>query len=179
MLSDLRGLAERRGMAVRTVEGAWPDVAADVPVADVVVCHHVLYNAADLVPFVRAMAHHARRRVVVEITDRHPLWWTKPLWRRFHDLTRPDGPTADDAEEALRAAGFDVGREDFDPPETPSGFERREDAVAFVRRRLCLTADRDLEVVEAVGDVLVERAGLWSIRAPGRRLVTLWWDAPA
>ena len=56
------------------------------------------------------------------------------------------------------------------------GFERRDDAIALVRRRLCLKADRDGEIAESLGDRLKQRNGLWSAGPAEQRLVTLWWD---
>ncbi len=175
MLAAFREAAAGR-VAVRAIQGSWPEVAPRVAPADVVVCHHVLYNAADLGSFVAALTDHARRRVVVEILFHHPLAWMNDLWVRFHGLRRPEGPTADDAEAALRELGLEVGREDHLLPPLPAGFERREDAVALVRRRLCLTPDRDPEVEEALGDRLRERDGLWSAGPERQTVVTLWWD---
>jgi SAM-dependent methyltransferase len=176
MLAAFEEGASAAGVRAQAFEGAWPDVAPRIPRADVVVCHHVLYNVRDLGPFVGALDAHARRRVVVEITDTHPLAWMSDLWRRFHSLERPDGPTADDALEALHELGLDARRDA--EPRTPlsSGFERREDAIALVRRRLCLRPDRDQEIEDALGDRLTERGGLWSAGPPTQTLVTLWWD---
>ena len=47
-----RGGGRRRR---RTVLGRWPDAAAQAGPADVVTCHHVVYNVPDLEPFVRAL----------------------------------------------------------------------------------------------------------------------------
>ena len=49
-------------------------------------------------------------------------------------------------------------------------------ALAFTRRRLCLTPDRDQELAAALGDRLQGRNGLWSTGPPSRTFVTLWWD---
>jgi hypothetical protein len=144
--------------------------------ADVVVCGHVFYNVQDLVPFVRELTSHARRRVVVELTDRHPWAWMHDLWMRFHELERPDGPTAGDAASVLREAGLEAVREDREEPGT-GGFERREDAVALVRRRLCLRPERDEEVAAALGERLARRDELWSAGPSTQRIATLWWDA--
>ncbi|HET7235267.1 MAG TPA: methyltransferase domain-containing protein [Actinomycetota bacterium] len=176
MLEAFEQGARAAGVAARTFEGGWPDVAAEVPKADVVVCSHVLYNVRDLEPFVRALDAHARRRGVVEITATHPLAWMSDLWQRFHALERPDGPTADDAFDALAELGMSPEREDEARTPLSSGFERREDAVALVRRRLCLPAERDPEVAEALGDLLAQRDGLWSAGPAAQTLVTLWWD---
>jgi hypothetical protein len=139
----------------------------------------VLYNVADLEPFVRALDAHVRRRVVVEITSTHPLVWMGDLWRRFHGLERPTGPSADLAVDAIRELGIEVHREDEARVPRSGGFDRREDAAAFIRRRLCLSADRDAEVAEALGDGLVERDGLWAASPVDHPIVTLWWDRPA
>jgi SAM-dependent methyltransferase len=178
MLESLAAGAAAADVASVTVRGRWPDVADEVGPADVVVCGHVLYNVADPVPFVAALDAHARRRVVLELTERHPWAWMRDLWQRFHGLDRPDGPTADDAIAVLREGGFGPVREDrLSRPGGGGGFARREDAVALVRRRLCLTAERDPEIETALGDRLVRDAdGAWSAGPERHLTVTLWWD---
>jgi hypothetical protein len=179
MLDEFRQAATAAGVEAVPVLGRWPDVAAEVDAADVVVCAHVLYNVQDLEPFARALTDHARHRVVIEITSTHPLAWMSDLWLRFHGLERPTEPTADDAEEALRGSGIDVEREDLERPPRTGGFERRGDAVGLIRRRLCLTPDRDDEIAEALGHRLAQHDGLWSAGPEAQRLVTLWWDTAA
>ena len=44
MLDAFVDAARIAGVARRTVHGAWPDVAGHTPHADVVICHHVLYD---------------------------------------------------------------------------------------------------------------------------------------
>ena len=176
MLEAFGRAASDRGVAAETVDGSWPDVEPNVPIADVVVCHHVLYNVGDLEPFVRALDRHATRRVVIELTERHPLAWMSDLWLHFHGLVRPDGPSAGDAFEAIREIGIHARRETEQRAPRSGGFERREDAVALVRRRLCLRGHRDLEIADALGDRLVERDGLWSAGPTEHVVTTLWWD---
>ena len=179
MLEEFLGAAAEVGLSAGAVQGGWPEVAGSVEPADVVVCHHVLYNVQELGPFASALTDHASRRVVVEITDRHPLSWMSDLWLRFHGLERPSGPTADDCEAALAELGIHVGREDHEVDSGRGGFARREDAIALVRRRLCLPAERDAEVASALGRDLREREGLWSAGPKRQMLVTLWWDGGA
>src|SRR5207244_10670425 len=96
----LDGFAARaRGLGVRhtTIEGSWPEVASRTPGADVVLCHHVVYNVADLAGFADALTARAARRVVVELTTTHPLAWMAPCWEAGHGPAPADRPTADDA----------------------------------------------------------------------------------
>jgi hypothetical protein len=90
------------------IAGRWPDVADQAPVAAVVVCRHVVYNAADLAPFLAALHGHAERRVVVELTELHPQSDLGPLWKAIHGIDRPSVPTAQDAIDVAGALGYDV-----------------------------------------------------------------------
>lgn len=165
MLESFAGLAARRGVDHAEVQGTWPEVAAEVEPADVVVCAHVFYNVPDLEPFVAALTAKARRRVVVELTNAHPQASLNPLWHRFHGLDRPTDPTADDAIAVLAELGLPVGVERW---EAPGRWETapREELVAFARQRLCLLPERDPEVAAALDEDFVTGP---------RQLVTLWW----
>jgi SAM-dependent methyltransferase len=169
MLAAFAALADRLGVAHAEVEGNWPDVASSVAPADVVVCHHVVYNVPDLVAFVEALTAKARHRVVVELTADHPQSTLNPLWQQFHGLDRPNRPTAEDAAAVLRELGLDVGREEWEAPSRWMGSDPSE-LVAFVRRRLCLPPERDPDVAAALGDDLG--------RGP-RPMVTMWWPGTA
>lgn len=164
MLDVFADQATRRGVASETILGDWPDVADHTPECDVVVCHHVFYNVADLRPFVEALTSHARRRVVVELPQRHPLSSLTPLWRKFWDLERPEAPTHLDALEAVRETGVDAHLEEFVEPLLTG--EIPDEQVANTRIRLCLTPDRDPEVRAAIAEHPVTE----------RRLATIWWD---
>jgi len=83
MLTEYAAQAERCGVEHDEIAGTWPDVATQVGITDVVACHHVFYNVADLPPFVAALTAAAKRRVVVELTATHPLTASAPLWRHF------------------------------------------------------------------------------------------------
>jgi SAM-dependent methyltransferase len=178
MVAAFLAAAEAADVAAEGIEGRWPEVAGRVGPADVVVCHHVLYNVPDLAPFVDALTGHARHRVVVELTDRHPLANLAPLWRRFHDLDRPTGPTAGDAVAALRALGLDPARVDWEAGEG-LGFDDFGELVAFTRRRLCLPADRDPEVAEALLAAGTRQVGGVWVGGQPRRLTTLSWAGSA
>lgn len=160
--------ARRRGVRCRTFLGDWTEVESAVPVCDVVVCHHVAYNVADIGPFLSALDEHARLRVVLEVPQHHPMSSMNPLWKRFWDLDRPTRPTANDLGAIAQALGLDA-KVDHWQDET---WGRRVDMpeaerVRFARIRLCLTQDRDAEVAAA----LIEQYD-----AAPREVATVWWD---
>lgn len=165
MLAAFAERADAIGVAHTEMEGRWPDVADDAPVVDVVVCHNVFYNAADLGAFTRALTERALSRVVAEVTEEHPRAWMNPYWEHVHGLARPDVPTAADAVEVVGELGVEVAVERW---ERPSRVERtEEEIVAFVRQRLCVGPDRDPQLLQ-----LVERFPPPQSRATA----TLWWS---
>lgn len=168
MLEAFAHGADQRGVDHQEIEGSWPEAAADVEAADVVVCHHVFYNAPDLGPFATALTERARRRVVVELTARHPMTDLNDLWLHFHGLERPSGPTARDAVAVLRELGIEPAVQEWRRP-APAWLAPGPERVAFVRRRLCVGPERDAEIAR----LLEER------RRPARDLVTIWWSGSA
>jgi hypothetical protein len=135
----------------------------------------VLYDVADIGPFVEALTAHASRRVVVEITQRHPLAWTNPLWRRVHGIARPEHPTVDDAIAALRGLGLAPTLIRWERAAEPVSLEA---AAERARRNLCLPAAREAEIAALISQ-LVASGDIDAGPAVGRRPVaTLWWDAP-
>jgi SAM-dependent methyltransferase len=168
LLDALSSAAEEVGVPVRTIAGSWPESADAAGRADVVVCHHVLYNVPDLAPFITALDRAARRLVVVELTDQHPLAWMHPLWLRLHDLERPTGPTADDALAVLAEVGISPEVERWHRSYA-GGHGLDHGSVERVAQRLCLPPARHDEL----------RAALAAHPPPeGRDVITVWW-APA
>ncbi|MGO9196501.1 MAG: methyltransferase domain-containing protein [Acidimicrobiales bacterium] len=168
MLNSFAEAATRRRARHELIAGRWPDVAATAPVADVVVCHHVAYNVPDLAPFLRALTDHARYRVVLELTERHPLSGLAPLWLSIHGLERPTAPVAADAVEVAGDLGYDVHALGFTKASLWDGAPL-EDRVAFARRQLCVGPEHDEEIA-----AFFEAAGA----GERRELATLWWDVP-
>jgi SAM-dependent methyltransferase len=165
MLRRFLALCDERDVAAEAIEGTWPEVAGRAPLADVVVCHHVAYNARDLVAFAVALTGHARHRVVVELAGAHPLTYLAPLWRRFWDLERPSGPTAQDALDVLQEAGIHPMVERSTGPRGPG--RDPHDEVATARRRLCLRPDRHDEVAEAQAERPEDDHEVWTFAWPG------------
>jgi SAM-dependent methyltransferase len=146
MLAEFTRSAAVAGVASMTVEGRWPDAANLAPVADVVVCHHVAYNVADIEPFLLALTAHARLAVVLVLPPRHPLSAWNDAWRYFWGLERPTEPTADDLAEVLAGLGLDAERWDVPRPPLARATADTATRVGSARRRLCLTEDRDEEL---------------------------------
>jgi SAM-dependent methyltransferase len=168
MLDAFADAATRRGVHARGFLGDWPDVADEVPECDVVVCHHVAYNVADIGPFLRALDAHARHRVVLELPLHHPLSHLNPLWKQFWHLDRPTGPTAHDLYAIARALGFNAHLEEWDDESWGRRVDLPEaERVRFARIRLCLSEDRDAELAAA----LIAQAD-----AEPRAVATVWWD---
>lgn len=170
MLEVFAEAAETAGVAHTEHHGRWPDIADRVGPADVVVCHHVFYNVADLAAFASALTDHARVRVVVEMTDRHPQTTNNYLWRHFWNVERPEGPSAEDAAEVLREMGIDVEIERFIRPPRWNLDEDRTELVRFIRRNLCLAPGREAEVERAIDP---------GRHAGNREAATLWWSGSA
>ena len=178
MLDLLAERAAAAGLNARTITGRWPDVADQAGPADVVTCHHVVYNVPDIWDFLESLTNHARRRVVVEMTTVHPLTSLNPLWRRFHGLQRPDGPTAADLLAILAGAGLAARHTEWSRP-AEADYEGFAELVDVTRRRLCLPADRASEVEAVLLDLGSKRDQPGDLGSSGRDVVTIWWEGTA
>ncbi|GIH96621.1 class I SAM-dependent methyltransferase [Planobispora siamensis] len=167
MLAELASRAAALGVPTRVIQGRWPDVAGQAPVADVAVAAHVVYNVPDLVPFLAGLTAHARRRVVLELPYHHPMSWLNPLWAHFHGVVRPQRPTADDVAAIAEAMGYGVRRTERLAP--LSRFADMEALAESACRRLCLDPGRAEEVIAAVTAL-----DMWPVRRD--RWITLWWE---
>lgn len=164
MLDAFRNLAAELQVAVELIEGRWPDIASTTPTADVIVCHHVLYNIPDIVPFVQALTARATRRVICELTAEHPRAWMNPHWAKFHGLARPHSPTAFDLVPILEELGIEST---VSVSRVPAPARDLDEVTEMVRRQLCLRANRDPEVRAALDD---------SPPPAVREIVTISWD---
>jgi 2-polyprenyl-3-methyl-5-hydroxy-6-metoxy-1,4-benzoquinol methylase len=178
MLGLLAARAGAAGLSTCLVTGSWPAVASQVPAADLVTCHHVVYNVPDLAPFLRALTGHARRRVVLEMTAVHPLAALSPLWQRFHGLARPDRPTAADLLGILAAMGLAAEHTEVTRPAL-ADYGSMAEVVDVTRRRLCLPPERAGEVEAALLDLGVDPELPGDLGSSGRQQVTIWWEGTA
>jgi SAM-dependent methyltransferase len=178
MLDLLAERASARGRPARCVHGSWPQVAAQVAAADVVTCHHVLYNVPDLAPFISALTSRARRLVVVELAATHPLTSLNPLWLTFHGVTRPDRPTADDVLAIAAGLGLQVGHQAWRRP-AGADYASFDELTDVTRRRLCLPAERAGDVADALTRLGVDPVHPTDLGSSGRDVMTIWWEGSA
>lgn len=167
MLDSFTVSATAVGVAIRTVLGTWPAVAAEVEAADVAVCHHAIYRVEEIEAFLEALTTHARHRVVIEVSAHSPLSGLDPLWKSFHGIERPDPLVADELQAVLEAMGVPVQREDVVLP--PRIQEVNQALVAFARRRLHVGPERDAEIEEY----------LRTRDVPEQQVVALYWPGTA
>ena len=165
MLTMFSENAKKRGLTSDVFEEFWPAVSASVPVADVVTCHNVVYNVPEIVPFLKALDEHARKRVVIEMPIHHPLANMDKLWKHFWSLERPKDPSPADLIEVLKEIGINAQVEYW--PGTAREQLDIDQTAEFNRIRLCLPKSRFAEVK----DFLISQPG--SIE---RDLATIWWD---
>ena len=165
MLDMFANQAEAKGLKHQEIFGDWPAVENNSPVADVVTCHHVVYNVSNIVPFLRALNNHATKRVVIEMPQEHPLSGMRSAWKKFWNLDRPNAPTPSDLVAVLKEMGI-VANLELSQGGAPRSVDPR-DAVRFMRIRLCLPAERDSEI---------ESFLIKNPQNENRKLATIWWD---
>ena len=172
----LDGLMELKGeLDLEVIAGRWPQVADEIETHAVSLSAHVVYDVADVVPFLIALHRAASRGVVLEMTPVHPWVNLGPLYRELHGLDRPLGPTVDDLVAVVEeAVGVEPEVIRWSRP-TDMVFDTFEEAVEFTARRLVLPRVRWSELEERLLPRLVGRAGHWQIEPTERELCTVWW----
>ena len=157
MLGYLREDVASQGLQnVQTVLAEWMD--ADLYEADVVLCSHVFYPIAEVVPFIRKLDAHAREQVFVYLRV-DPLPTDLGLWSEFHGSPLQLQPTALDLLNVLSqigiAADLDVVQHRF-----TWTFADLDEAVEHIRNTLCLRED-DAGATAKLRRLLEERLVSW------------------
>jgi SAM-dependent methyltransferase len=168
MLQMFAENAKKHNMSCDVYEGFWPEIAAQVPAADVVVSHHVVYNVADIGPFLQELNSHAKSRVVIEMPAQHPLTNMSGAWQHFWNLERPTQPTSEDLMHVLKEIGIGAHLENWTGPLRDRVDLERDSE--FMRIRLCLPPERAPEVRQYLIDHPLPKQ---------REIATIWWDVNA
>jgi SAM-dependent methyltransferase len=165
MLNLFAAEANERNLNHQEFLGDWPDVANQVPVADVVTCHHVVYNVSEISEFLLELDNHASKRVVLEMPQSHPLSGMTKAWKHFWNLDRPTTPSPQELIEVLAELGIKAHLETWEV-EFPAKVDF-DQAAEFMRIRLCLSTDRLPEVKNFMKE---------NPEPQFRKLATIWWD---
>lgn len=168
MLDMFQVNAAKHHVTSEVFEGFWPAIAEQVPMADVVTVHHVVYNVGDIAPFLQELNAHARVRVVIEMPQVHPMSSWSPGWKHFWNIERPTSPTTEDLMNVLAELGISAHRKDFTGEILLD--KELEEAADYTRIRLCLPTER----LQEVKDFLKENPSPTS-----RSLSVVWWDKVA
>jgi SAM-dependent methyltransferase len=103
---------------IRVVSGSWPGTAATLRRADVTLAAYVLFDQAEVLPFIDALEWLARRRCVVTLTDRAPSSGDDDIWREVHGEEQARLPALREFIEVLAELGRAATATSF-PMETP------------------------------------------------------------
>ena len=165
MLDLFASEASKRKLSHFEYLGDWPDVAELVPTAEVVTCHHVVYNVSQIEKFLLELDKHASKRVLIEMPQSHPLSSMASAWKYFWNLERPVEPTPVLLLEVLNEFGINAELLQWEQ-ETVSKIDF-DQAAEFMRIRLCLPKSKLNEVQNFI---------LENPEPKFRKLATIWWD---
>jgi len=159
---------------VEIIPGFWP--AVQVEPVDLVFCSHVLYDVADLGPFLTAMNDVAHRACFIYLTIRHPFDSFRDLLQTFRHWSAPTRPTYLDAAQCLYQLGI-LPNAEVAELSTGLSFGSPDEALAFYRERIGMAAgsagENDLrDYLAAHGEW---RSGRWFPRHQMRKVAILWW----
>ena len=167
--------AARLGVSTRLVRGRWPEVAGEIPEADVVVAAHVVYDVPGIGPFLAALNDTARHAVVLELTGLHPRVFTAPLFRAVHGVDRPEGPSVDDLVAVItEELGIRPKVERWERPAT-IWFESWDEILAFYGARVTLPIARRPELRPLLEPQVTEENGRLYVGGRVGRYCTVWW----
>jgi SAM-dependent methyltransferase len=157
MLGFLQQDAARQQLRnVQTIASGWLEAAAEP--ADIVICSHVLYPIADIEPFVRKLAAHAKRRVYVYTrVDAMPT--DMGLWSEFYGVPLQLQPSHLDLLNALAEMEIIPDVEIVEHRFTWT-FASLDEAIEQVRNSLCLRAD-DEAATSKLRSLLRDRMITW------------------
>lgn len=172
MHSALRELVNDQTVAI--VEGRWPDVANQIETHQVVMSAHVVYDVADVVPFLKAMEDKAAAGVVIEMTPDHPWAHLRELYLEFHQLERPTGPTTEDLVSVVGELGRELELERWSR-RSDMVYESTDEIVEITARRLALPSSRWPELAARLAPRIVGGPGDYQLGSLEREITTLWW----
>lgn len=165
---------EAAGLDVGVVAAAWPGGADLVPTHDVALAANVVYDVADIAPFLLKLSERGRLAVVLELTEKHPWSMYADYYLRLHGLSRPDGPGVDDLVTVIEELGFRPNVERWER-EGQVWFESWEEIEDLMGRRLVVPGNRRHELRALLESDVVEKNGRFHLGGDRRKLAAIWW----
>ncbi|MBM3948181.1 MAG: class I SAM-dependent methyltransferase [SAR202 cluster bacterium] len=177
MMEELRIGAGKEGIRnVTVVASTWE--AATVKPADAVLCSHVLYTVEDVDAFVRKLAAHAKKRVLLPMFMEGPQSHLPPFWERVHREQRAVLPALKELMAVLWEMGIYPDLEMLESVPPPH-YDDRDNALRDLRFRLYVQpgTEKDRLLQRAMKELLVESEdGLAIMGAGSRRLGLASWS---
>jgi len=170
------GVAERGIANLRLIERRWEEVQGER--ADVVLCAHVLYPIAEVVPFIRALDAAARWRCVLALRVAPSDGVLRQAWLDIHKEEPRYDPALIEAYNVLWELGIHANVQ-IVPSEPQLHFPGRSEALAWARGMLWLGQDdqgdamlwRHLERLLAPGP-----AGTLMLPTGTAKSTIVWWE---
>jgi SAM-dependent methyltransferase len=178
MASLLQQEAKQREVAVTVEQAEWPDAEPRVGSAEVVLCAHVVYPIAEVVPFIRALDRAARCAVVMVARLGQADEVVARVFGSVYDEERAPMPTLPDLYNLLLQLGIPASVT-LHPFETRWNYPDPEAAVADAASRVGIAPDspRWARLDAAVRSRLVPRGDeVWLAPRQAYQGV-IWWEA--
>ena len=146
---------------VRVVESRWP--AVEAPKADVALIANVGNDIEEMGAFLDAMEASAGRLCVAIQPSRPPASYAFPFWPRVHGVERIELPSLPELLALLLARGRIFEVKLF--PRAGMSSDSFETAQRMLRVQTWVKAgsEKDAELGRAMGEMLTERDGRWSV----------------
>ncbi|MGE3541269.1 MAG: class I SAM-dependent methyltransferase [Candidatus Tectimicrobiota bacterium] len=177
MRESLRQLAAEAGIHnVTVIDRRWEE--AEVPVADVVLSAHVIYQIEDIRSFVLKLAAHARMKVLMPTYVRPPMSRYAPFWLPVHGEVKHEVPGARELVQVLWELDLYPDVAMF-TPEPFRALRTWEGALETLRRRLYVRPHtaQDARLQQAMHELLVQTTDGYVVRhAPPGRLALISWQ---
>jgi 2-polyprenyl-3-methyl-5-hydroxy-6-metoxy-1,4-benzoquinol methylase len=170
--------ARARGVSIPVEQASWPDGEGRVGSADVVLCAHVVYPIAEIVPFVRALDRAARCAVVLVARLGQLDDAIAHVFTAVHGEPRVPMPALPDLWMLLLQLGLPVSAT-LHPFETRWAYADASAAVDDVAGRLGVSPDSPSwpAVDSAVRSRLVPRGGEVLLAPSQAYQGVIWWEA--
>ncbi len=177
MIDGLRvGAQEANVSNLSIVPGLWEEVEVDP--ADVVLCANVVYDVAEIEPFIRKLEAHAKDRVFVLAYMESPLSQFSPCWKVAHGEKRVDLPAMPELLHVLWDMDIYPNLETF-PALHPETVRSRPVALELLRQFLFVKSDTEPDrlLQTEIDDLIVETPQGFTVRGSRpRRLALLSWS---